>query len=368
MLFTRTILLCLTTLRVLASPTPFWHNQCRAGVVPAPSGGAVDITSGQGGTYPRISFLSDNSIIGAFVAFNNGDNVLTLTHSTDQGGSWSVIGTAVSGPSATNDLDNPFPLQIPSGRVLLACRNHDFIAGSSPRQYTQYRITVLASDDNGVTWSFLSTPAQQAATEVNNGLWEPFMRTAGDGSLQIFYSEEDAADDQNTMMQISTDGGSTWSAPTMVTGDGVTARDGMVGVAPAPGTNGDLIMVFESVPPGGTFTINAVSSSDDGLTWTSRRQIYSPTGSNNNAGAPQVVNVGGTLVVSFMTDEDTQDHMWITGAAAKLVTSTDGVTFGNKLQVFPSQANWPAMLALDGMDLVYVADADGAKAEKISLS
>lgn len=367
MLFASGLLLVVSLLTdVFAFPTSSCNSHRRAGVVPTLSGPTADMTSGQGGTYPRINFLSDGSIIGAFTAFSGGDNVLTSVHSTDSGASWTPIGTAASGPSASNDLDNPFPIQLPSGTVLLACRNHDFMPGSSPRVYTEYRITVLASTDHGATWSFLSTPNSHAATTTNNGLWEPFMRISDDGSLQLFYSEEDAADDQNTMMQVSTDGGSTWSAPVMVTGDGVTARDGMVGIATVSGR--DLLMVFESVPPGGTFTVNAVSSTDDGLTWTDRRLVYAPTGSNNNAGAPQVVNVGGTLCVSFMTDEDTQDHMWITGAGAKLVTGTDGQTFGNKLEVFAPQTDWPGMLALDDGDLLYVADASGSKAQRISLS
>lgn len=51
---------------------------------------------------------------------------------------------------------------------------------------------------------------------------------------------------------------------------------------------------------------NDTRSPDDGNSWGNRRNIYTATGENNNAGAPQVINVGGTLVVSFMTDEDTQ--------------------------------------------------------------
>lgn len=366
MLFRSTLLLLTAVNQVSTSPTPRWHRHHLSNISPALSGFAADITSGEGGTYPRINFISDSSIIGAFTAFTGGNNVLTIAHSTNHGSNWTTIGTAASGPSNSNDLDNPYPIQLPSGTVILACRNHDFVAGSIPRQYTYYRITIFQSADEGATWSYLSTPAQHAATTINNGLWEPFLRVASDGSLQIFYSEEDAADDQNTMMQKSTDGGSTWSAPIMVTGDGVTARDGMSGVAPS--TNGELILVFESVPPNGTFTVNAVTSTDDGVTWFDRRLVYAPTGSDNNAGAPQVVNVGGTICVSFMTDEDTQEHSWITGAGAKLVTSRDGNTFGDKIEVFAPQANWPGMLALDSSDLLYVADANGAKAQKVKLS
>ena len=76
----------------------------------------------------------------------------------------------------------------------------------------------------------------------------------------------------------------------------------MIGVAVAPGGNSDdLIAVFESYDSLVTklFTIRAVSSSDDGATWGNRRLVYAATGANNNAGAPQIINVGGTLVVSL---------------------------------------------------------------------
>ena len=351
------------SLAFVAHSSPVFRPRT-GGLNPTLNSGPADMTSGTGGTYPRANTLSDGSIIGTYTGFGSGNNIIEVVHSTDGGSSWANIGSAASSPSASNDLDNPNIIQLPSGRLLLAMRNHDFVAGSNPRQYTYYRITITYSEDNGETWNYLSTPAQQTAIATNNGLWEPFMRIDANGGCQIYYSEEDAADDQNTMMQSSTDDGATWSAPTMVTGDGVTARDGMVGIAPF---GDDLVMVFESVPPGGTFTVNAVTSSDDGATWSDRRNVYTPTGTNNNAGAPQIVNVGGSLVVSFMTDEDTQEHQWVTGAGAKVVTSSDGQNWGNKIEVFDPQANWPGMVPLDESNFLYMADSSGAKAQRISL-
>lgn len=142
-------------------------------------------------------------------------------------------------------------------------------------------------------------------------------------------------------------------------------------------------------------TSDSCRSPDDGATWQNRRTIYTAEGENNNAGAPQIINVGGTLVVSFMTDEDTQVypisylhlpartsgpswlttfcllqlHDWINGAGAKLITSTDGgATWGNKIQVFEPQAEWPGMVALDDGSFLYMANKDGAKSQRITLS
>lgn len=132
------------------------------------------------------------------------------------------------------------------------------------------------------------------------GIWEPFLRNAQDGSLQLYFSKENAADDQDSIMQVSTNGGADWGAQTTISGQDLTSRDGMIGVATISGSN--LIAVFES-EQGGYFQVDSITSSDDGNTWGNRQLVYFPQGTNNNAGAPQVVNVGGILVCSFMSDE-----------------------------------------------------------------
>ena len=78
------------------------------------------------------------------------------------------------------------------------------------------------------------------------GIYEPLLRIAQDGSVQMFYSEEDnptADADQNCMMCTSTDGGVTWSAAQTVSGEDRVTRDGMLGVFNTGG--GNLIAVFE---------------------------------------------------------------------------------------------------------------------------
>ena len=349
-------------LLLLSSSFANAHLIRRTGVTPSLAGSPVDMTSGEGGTYPRANFLSDGSLIGAYAATVGDNKQLTLVKSTDDGASWSFLGTAATRPTNSSDLDNPYPLQLPSGRVLLAYRNHD--KDPSTGAYTFFRIDISYSDDNGVNWSFLSEPATMPGGTI--GIWEPFLRNAQNGDLQIYYSKENAADDQDTIEQISTDGGQDWGSQMTISGQDLTSRDGMTGVATISGSN--LIAVFES-EQGGYFQVDSITSSDDGSTWGNRQTVYLPTGTDNNAGAPQVVNVGGTLCVSFMTDEDTQLHDWVNGAGAKLITSGDGgSTWGNKIEVFSPQANWPGMVTLDDSSFLYMADKDGAKSQKITLS
>jgi hypothetical protein len=249
------------------------------------------------GTYPRAVKLADGSLLGVYTAFSNGNNVITTTHSVDQGSTWNNLGTVTSG---VGDIDNPFLLQLPNGRVICAFRNHS--KDPSTGKYTFFRITICYSDDNGATWAFLSEPASGPGPD--HGIWEPFMRLSSRNSanIQLYYSFENGSTDQDSLLRTSTDGGVTWSSPSTISGGDVTARDGMIGVAVAPGGNSDdLIAVFESYDSLLTnlFTIRAVSSSDDGATWGNRRLVYAATGANNNAGASQIINVGGTLVVSL---------------------------------------------------------------------
>lgn len=125
----------------------------RSAVVPLLAGSPVIF--GQG-TYPRANSLSDpslpaGSIIGAYTAFNNGNNILEVVMSNDNGKSWQGIGEVTRGPSNANDIDNPYVLQLPSGRVLCAFRNHS--KDPNTGAYLFFRITVAYSDDLGKTWT-----------------------------------------------------------------------------------------------------------------------------------------------------------------------------------------------------------------------
>ena len=270
------------------------------------------------------------------------------------------------GASNANDIDNPYILQLPSGRILCAFRNHS--KDPSSGAYTQFRITVAYSDDSGKTWSDLSQPAGDPGPV--NGNWEPFLRNAQDGSLQIYYSRENSAQDQDTLERFSTDGGQTWTDAQTISGaDLTTTRDGMTGVTTISGSN--LMAVFES-ESSGTFTINAITSTDDGKTWGGRKTIYTPDSPNTSAGAPQIVTVGTSLGVSFMTNEDTQtatpSSSYTSNTASKFITSGDGgVTWGNKITVGEVQSVWPGLYTLDESNLLMMFDNGGAKAQKITL-
>ena len=243
------------------------------------------------GTYPRATLLPDGSILGVYKSGSGDAQVIYTVRSTDIGVTWQPQGTITSG---SGDIDNPYLLVLPAwANPLRACRNHRKDAAGA---YVFFRITVWYSDDNGVIWQYLSQPASD--TGPVNGNWEPFLRLSSvdPSQTQIFYSREAAVNDQDSLMRTSSDGGVSWSDAMNVSGAGIISRDGMVGVADLAFGGGNLIAVFESTA-GTSFSIWTVNSNDDGVTWNNRRQIYVATGTDNNAAAPQIVNVGGKLVV-----------------------------------------------------------------------
>ncbi|KAM5537171.1 hypothetical protein V8D89_009104 [Ganoderma adspersum] len=315
----------------------------RAGLVPH-VGAANIVVSPNGGAYPRVTALADGSLLASYTAFSGSSTkTLTVVRSTDGGNTFSAWGSIASG---TGDLDNTFLLQLPNGHVVAAFRNHDLTNGEA----TFYRITACVSTDGGKTWTFLSQVAERAAAATKNGLWEPFMRLSSSGALQVYYASENSGTDQDILMQTSADSGATWSVPTPVAGGTTTGRDGMPGCANFNDGSAKLMCVFETTEghSDGTFSVKSVVSPDDGKSWgTTRSQVFVPSGSGNNAGAPQIVATpDGNLVVSFMTDEDTSAHNWPSaGVAFKIVTGTPVATgnWGHKTIVTDPQSAWPGL-------------------------
>ncbi|KAG8986855.1 hypothetical protein FRB94_011210 [Tulasnella sp. JGI-2019a] len=386
MLF-KTILAFVSLGAALVTSTPLLDR--RATVVPTVSATAIALSPVGGGTYPRELVLHDGSILAAFTYFSGTTRTLTVTRSTDGGKTFAAYGSIATG---TGDLDNPYLIQLASGRVLASFRNHDL---NSAGVATYYRITVCYSDTNGASWVFLSQADQRAASGVN-GLWEPFFRIAQSGALQIYYAQENSASDQDIWMRSSTDGGLTWSAVTTVAGATTTGRDGMPSCADFLDSNASgarkTLCVFETTEGAGTFTIKSVYSTNDGVSWTGRSPVYAPTGSGNNGGcrasfsqriltlsdllyafsaqAPFIVTTaGGSLVVSFMTSEDTNVQGG-SGSDMKIVISQPLTpqVWGNKVTVSPVASYWPSLLALSTGTVLGCADNSGAKCYSISFS
>lgn len=243
--------------------------------------------------YPRAAVLSDGRLLVAFAHPTPAGRAIACVVSSDGGKSWAGYQRICEHPKPV-DLDNPFPLQLADGTVLVAYRHHN-------RRNRKFRIEVSSIKD-GDPWTLRSTVAIGS-----QGIWEPFLLALPDGAVQVYYaSEEGAYPDQRIEMRTSGDGGKSWGMPVTVA-EKNGSRDGMPGVVQLD--NRELLAVFEAqdVPPF-RFVIRGVRSPDLGRTWSATRQsIYCPqhlVAAPWSAGAPSIIRLpDGRLMVSFQSDE-----------------------------------------------------------------
>ncbi|KAJ4372957.1 hypothetical protein N0V83_003248 [Neocucurbitaria cava] len=322
----------------------------------APSKSGDPITFGVGGTYPRAIKLADGqTLLGAYTDTRGDNKTITAVRSTNNGASWEPIGVVDTGPAATKDVDNPYVYERPDGKLLCAFRNHD---KSGPTTYTFYRITLCISEDGGVSWNYLQTPASDPGGLT--GDWEPFLQRALDSSLQLYYSRETSGTDQDSLLRRSTDGGANWSSAQVISGTGIETRDGMVGVAHTPDDSSPIkVAIFETGDPslGVPFSVWTVRTENDGVDWSEARTVvYQPAG-GHNAGAPQIIRVGDKLVASFGTDED--GGVWPQGAIKVMVSRDGGVNWTDKTTVVAPSAAWAGMVGLDDSSFFVLYETGG---------
>lgn len=260
----------------------------RPDLVPKISGPAVELYTPPGPqTYPRVIKLRSGNLL-AVLATYEPENTIALSISQDQGISWHPYGFVATAQASNIQVGNAFLLELPSTRLLAAYRRHTLKQeavgveekpGGQNEGYLYYKLMIYFSDDVGKTWHYLSTPVQGPGPR--HGLWEPFLRLANNGSLQLFYSQEEGGRDQDNLMRVSSDGGKTWSGQIFVSGQDMATRDGMMGIQELEVGSGVLMAVFESVEEKAEeghfearFEVWCSISRDDGNTWGERRMIY----------------------------------------------------------------------------------------------
>lgn len=317
-------------------------------------------------TYPRLTRLTDGSILLAFTHLEAPTRILTVKRSTDNGKTFEPWGEITR---CDGDCGNLFLLEVPAtekqpqSRILAAFRNHDVVDPKANRHLIYFRITVCESLDGGRTWQYVSQAAEKPAPM---GLWEPFMRIGDKGEVQMTYSQELEPKDQDSIMRVSYDQGKTWSAAKTVTGGDEKLRDGMTGIAATTDRGRPaLVMIFETTRRGRIFSLEAVVSYDDGDTWGHRQVVYDGTPEGTNAGAPQIeAFANGGLAVVFMTDMDVEARKWPWRATVKILFGgplVDGkIQWRAPVDAFPNISLWPGIFRLSDTELMAVCEHDKA--------
>ncbi|KAI6083962.1 Sialidase [Hypoxylon rubiginosum] len=318
--------------------------------------GSTEHKLNDAGEYPRLAKLSDGTILSVQILpkINGTTSIVQVSKSTDGGQSFNFLSEITR--AQHTDLNNGFLIEVPPSEngapvLLAAYRNHDLDSSGKP---TYFRITVSRSEDGGNSWNEASHVVEQSAEESHGmGVWEPFMRIGSRGEVQLTYSGELTSGNQETFRALSYDGGYNWTEPVNLHLHSEDMRDGMqsiVSVKDSENGHDALVMALE-VKIGAVVHLDYVVSYDDGASWGNRSGVYDPKGDDKSAGAPQIANVGDSIVVVFMTDEDTENVDWPKKAATKALFS-NGLNNGvvkwtdTPLVIDESPSWWPGVMQI----------------------
>ncbi|KAJ5899995.1 hypothetical protein N7495_004739 [Penicillium taxi] len=170
-----------------------------------------------------------------------------IYRSGDSGSTWTEISQVHDTANALGLRYQPFLYTLPeavghwkAGTLLLA-------GNSIPTDLSSTEIDIYVSEDEGVSWKFLSKVASGGEAVPNNGLtpvWEPFL-LAHDGKLICYYSDQRANTTygQKLVHQVSTDLKNWGPVVDDVVYSTYTDRPGMPVVAKLP--NNKFIYIYE---------------------------------------------------------------------------------------------------------------------------
>ncbi|MCI2420578.1 glycoside hydrolase [Saccharopolyspora sp. K220] len=218
---------------------------------PAPS----DVDHGEllrvgGSSYPRLVRLqhsgeANGRVLASMTTYVDRAGFAVIYESRDDGATFQQLGE-IRDPEGADEKGMccstlyELPQQVgdmPAGTLLWA--GTAGIGADSEQRHSSIR--VWRSDDQGRTWSFLSTIVQ---APVGPGVWEPEFTVSARGELVAFYSDDgDPLHDQKMVQVRSTDGRNWTDLRDTVKNDEFTVRPGMAGVRQLP--DGTYVMVYE---------------------------------------------------------------------------------------------------------------------------
>jgi Ricin-type beta-trefoil lectin domain-like len=208
------------------------------------------------GLYPRVirlehSGAANGRIVASVSASSTGGvtDIARIYESTDAGVSFHQIGE-VHDPQADGGRGSccgslfELPQQLgaqPAGTLLFGTTVG--LKNSAPGRRPAIR--VWRSADGGHTWTYLSScAAADETTPTDQGMWEPEFSVDSRGYLDCYFSDETQAGFSQVLAAVtSTDGGVTWGSRRNVVATASGDRPGMANVRRLPG--GSYFMSYE---------------------------------------------------------------------------------------------------------------------------
>jgi hypothetical protein len=238
-------------------------------------------------------------------------NGMPVYRSTNSGRTWTQISTIHDLVNSWNNIQlEPVLYELPqaigtypAGTILAA-------GDSIPADNSKTKIDMYASEDDGVTWSFVSSIATGGAAIASNGhtpVWEPYLLVANNKLIAWISDQRDTAYGQKLAHFTSTDGVN-WSAEVNdVTYPAYAARPGMAIVSQLG--NGQYILTYEycNYPSGGCPIFYKISSNPETFGSVTGVQLVTTDGIKPQAnpyntwlptGGPD-----GTIVVQAYSDQ-----------------------------------------------------------------
>jgi hypothetical protein len=241
----------------------------------ATKGPALGVTrrlGDQTSVYPRAirlqhSAVANGRIIASVTSHEGGDGIGEIYQSTDDGASFTQVGT-VTDPEAAHGrglcCGTLYEVPRRTGRTAEGTLLWAASVGQSAHR-RRMALRIWQSTDHGRSWSYLSSCA---IAQNTGGLWEPELSVDSAGGLICHFSDETQNGHSQVLTRVrSTDGGRTWGGKVnTVVGRAWTDRPGMAVVRFLP--YGIYVMTYEMCTgPRKAQCVVHVRTSTDGWNW-----------------------------------------------------------------------------------------------------
>jgi len=269
-----------------------WTHNCAPW--PATITGGVAGATFWFGSYPALAWDNLGQAYACYMLISQSASAygaaIVVARSSDSGASWQNLGTVVNGIASTTQGND---------KQMMAIDNTSGQAFShSGRIYVIWQAAnaeKIAFSDNGSSWTTVNFPSNTGAAGGN-------VVVGADGAVYAIWSRYNV---ENIVFSKSTDGGATWTAPTVIatlalqsygTNNKPPAQDkrgvngfGAIDVDRNPASSffGSLYITFSDFPSGTTsgadLNTYVIRSTNNGAAWSSRVKV-----NDDNFGATQM--------------------------------------------------------------------------------